>query len=265
MYPFILLISLLTAPAGQPPRYELVTGVKTKGEQFYSDPLGNVYVVNAGEIKRFNNEYREVAHYSDTYLGKISGVDLSDPLRILLFYKDYNQIVWLDNYLAELRSPILLDQLGYQHVGAVCSSSQGGFWLYNNITCQIHYFDRNMNMVHESISIRPLLGSSAQPSGMMEKNRKVYLNVPDKGIFLFDIFGNFVKTIPLTGCTRFQVTDKDIFFYKNDSLFRYNIDRDMSVSMPLPGTYHPVYAEIQPEYLYIFTREAFYVYRSHRE
>lgn len=258
-------MSLLFSHSSQPPAYELVATVKVAGEQHYCDPFGNIYIVSAGEIRRFNNEYREVAHYSNSYLGKISAIDLSDPLRILLFFKDYNQILWLDNYLTEIRSPLLLDDLGYEQVSAVCSSSQGGFWLYNDITCQIHYFDNNMNMVHESISLRPLLGSSDRPVTMMEKNRHVYLNVPEKGIFLFDRFGNFRKTLPVTGCARFQVSDTDIFFFKNDSLFRYNIELDQAVSLQLPGTIRPVYAEIQPGHLYLYTREAFLVYKWDRE
>lgn len=243
------------------PGYELVTSVKVTGEQHYSDPFGNIYIVKAGEIRRFDNEYKEAAYYSNSYLGKIYSVDLSDPLRILLYFKNYNQILWLDKYLAEIRSPLLLDQLGYQQVDAVCSSSQGGFWLYNDVTCQIHYFDNTMNLVHESINLRPLLGSSNRPVAMLEKNRQVYLNVPAKGILVFDRFGNYRRTLPFTGCTRLQVTDTEIFFFKNDSLFRYNIENDISNPVPLPGTIHPVHAEIQPGYLYLFTKDAFYVYK----
>jgi hypothetical protein len=243
------------------PGYELVTTVKVPGEQHYSDPFGNIYVVHAGEIKRFDNEYREAANYSNSYLGKIYSADLSDPLRILLYFKDYNQILWLDKYLVEIRSPLLLDQMGFQQVDAVCSSSQGGFWLYNDITCQIHYFDNTMNLVHESINLRSLLGSSNRPVGMLEKNRNVYLNVPATGILIFDRFGNYRRTLPVTGCTRLQVTDTEIFFFKNDSLFRYNIEKGLSNFVQLPGTINPVHAEIQPGYLYLFSKDAFYVYR----
>ena len=259
------ILSLLTVPFFliiQQPGYELVMSVKVPGEQHYSDPFGNIYIVNAGEIRRFDNEYREAAYYSNSFLGKISSVDLSDPLRILLYFKDYNQILWLDKYLTEIRSPLLLDQLGYQQVDALCSSSQGGFWLYSDITCQIHYFDNTMKLVHESINLRPLIGSATRPVAMLEKNRHVYLNAPAKGILVFDRFGNYRRTLPVTGCTRFQVTDTEIFFFKNDSLFRYNIEKDLSNPVQLPGMIRPVHAEIQPGYLYLFTRDAFYVYKN---
>ena len=102
------------------PDYELLTTVQVSGEQHYTDQFGNVYVIRSGEIKRFDSEYREVAHYSNPYLGKITSIDLSDPLRILIFYKNYNQVVWLDKYLAEIISPVMLDQLGHEQVPVLC-------------------------------------------------------------------------------------------------------------------------------------------------
>jgi len=260
--PVLLVIFLL---AFHQPAYELVANIKAPGEQYYTDPFGNIYITNAGEIRRYNNEFHETARYSNPSLGKISAVDLSDPLRILLFYKEYNQVLWLDRYLAEIRSPVLLDQLGYEYVPVVCSSSQGGFWLYDEIICQLCYLDNNMNTVHKSVSLRSMLGSSERPVSLLEKNRQIYLNIPDKGIFLFDMYGNYLKLIPLTGCQKFQVTDTDIFYFKNDSLFKYNIEYDSLRTIELPVTTHPVHAEVQPGFLYIFTGEAFRVYKYHKE
>jgi hypothetical protein len=243
------------------PDYELLTTVQVSGEQHYTDQFGNVYVIRSGEIKRFDSEYREVAHYSNPYLGKITSIDLSDPLRILIFYKNYNQVVWLDKYLAEIISPVMLDQLGHEQVPVLCSSSQGGFWLYDEITSQVYYLDSNMDPVYESISLRSMLDHTQQPVSMIEKNKQVYLNVPGKGIIVFDRFGNYLKTIPLTECSRFQVTDTDIIYFNNDSLYKYNTELDRSFTIDLPGTIHPIHAELQPGLLFLFTRNAFQVYR----
>ena len=85
----MLLLFVFFSLVSHQPDYELTASVKVRGEQFYTDPFGNVYIINAGEIKRFDDEYREAARYSNSYLGKISSIDLSDPLRILLFFKAF--------------------------------------------------------------------------------------------------------------------------------------------------------------------------------
>jgi hypothetical protein len=257
----MLLLFISFSLVSQQPGYELTASVKVHGEQFYTDAFGNVYVINAGEIKRFDDEYREAARYSNSYLGKISSIDLSDPLRILLFFKAYNQILWLDKYLTEIRSPVMLDQLGYEQVPVVCSSSQGGFWLYNERTCQICYLNNNMEPIYESISLRPMLEPSEQPVSMLEKNRQIYLNIPGKGIFIFDMFANYLKIIPVNGFSRFQVTDTDIFYYNDDHLYKYNMSLDTTITLELPGMSRAVHAEVQPGFLYIFTRDAFQVYK----
>ena len=118
-----------------------------------------------------------------------------------------------------------------------------------------------MDPVYESISLRSMLDHTQQPVSMIEKNKQVYLNVPGKGIIVFDRFGNYLKTIPLTECSRFQVTDTDIIYFNNDSLYKYNTELDRSFTIDLPGTIHPIHAELQPGLLFLFTRNAFQVYR----
>jgi hypothetical protein len=60
-------------------------------------------------------------------LGDISFVDASNMLRILVFYKDFLQVVFLDNTLSANGETVSFDKIGFQQAQLVCSSHIGNF------------------------------------------------------------------------------------------------------------------------------------------
>ena len=146
----------------------------------------------------------------------------------------------------------------------VCSSNQGGFWIFNGLNNQLQYFDVNLQFVHESMSLNNLTGPDIQPTFMLEKSRKVYLNVPVFGILVFDRFGNYSKTFPLDIPAEFQVTDQNLYYFKEGQLFRYNLETAGSALFSLPDENGVVKAELQPDFLYLFKHQGYLVYKIRR-
>ncbi|KPK85962.1 MAG: hypothetical protein AMS27_06190 [Bacteroides sp. SM23_62_1] len=243
--------------------YKLIGTLRTDGNLFYSDPIGNIYIIHQNSIRKYNLRLDKLADYSNTYLGNITSVDVSDPLRILLYYKEFNQIVWLDNFLQELRSPIRLDDLLIDQVNLVCSSSQGGFWVYNRLNNQIQYFDATLRLIHESINLQSLIGKQ-NPSCMIEKSSIVYLNVPETGILLFDRFGTYFQTLPVFSDKNLQVTDENIFYTRHNAFHKFNISTYTNTIINLPDTIDLKGVMMQQEYLYLFKKDGIYTYLSTR-
>ena len=57
---------------------------------------------------------------------------------------------------------------------------------------------------------------------MLEHNNYLYLNCPQIGIYVFDIFGAFSKVISIKGLSHFQVSDQLIYFQKDSVFCSYN-------------------------------------------
>jgi hypothetical protein len=256
-----ILIILIVALTDLQYDYKLTGTLNIRGDQFYSDPIGNIYIIQGNRIQKYNNRLDKLADYSNVYLGNISSVDVSDPLRILAYYREFNQIVWLDNFLLELRSPVRLDDLSIDQVDLVCSSGQGGFWVYNNLKKQIQYFDANLRLIHESINLHQLIEES-QPCSMIEKSSTVYLNVPETGILIFDRFGNYSRTLPVFPDKNFQVTDENIFYPSLSKFYKYNLSTYTNTEINLPDTTDLQSVMIQPEFLYLFQKDRICVYQS---
>ncbi len=131
--------------------------------------------------------------------GKITDVDVSDPFRTLLFYRDFNKIIFLDKNLSEITSPIVLDDLGYYNVLSVCQSVNGGFWIFDQSLSSVIYIDKNLNTIKKSSQLSDLIGQEMDQKQvfMLEKNDYIYLGVSGEGILLFDSYGTYIKTFPI--------------------------------------------------------------------
>ncbi|MEE9463318.1 MAG: hypothetical protein V3V53_15885 [Bacteroidales bacterium] len=244
-----------------PAEFQFVKSVKVDGDRHFSDPMGNVYIIKNNHLVKFVQDYSQAAEYTNLFLGNIHSIDVSDPLRILIYYKDYNQVVWVDNFLSEISSPIWLDNLGVDQAQLVCSSNQGGFWIFNGLNNQLQYFDVNLQFVHESITLNSLTGPDIQPTYMLEKSRNVYLNVPGFGILVFDLFGNYAKTIPLEIPGEFQVTDQNLYYFKAGELYSFDLLTNSPGKLQLPEEDGFIKVEMQPDFLYLFRHQGYSVYK----
>jgi len=256
----LILYYFLTHFAFLQTNYQYVGELNLPGEKYYSDAMGNVYIITGNRIQKFNSKLVKLSDYSNAFLGNITSTDVSDPLRILLYFKEFNQILWLDNFLVEMRSAIRLDDLGLDQTEAICSSAQGGFWVYNTLDQKLQYFDVNLNLLQESIHLGSLL-SDLVPASMLEKNRQIYLNVPGAGILVFDRFGTYSKTLPIHPDKEFQITDNNCFYFRDQSFYKYDLVTYDETEIQLPQTSGILSVMIQPEYLYLVKKGSLLIYK----
>ena len=102
------------------------------------DNQNNQYGIKSNVIiKRSTTNFE----YKNIGLGKITHIDFQNPLQIIVFYKDFNTVVLLDNQLNELKridfnlNPELIQ------LEAVGLSAQNQLWIYDGITNKIGLYN----------------------------------------------------------------------------------------------------------------------------
>ncbi len=226
-----------------------------------TDNLGNVYIISGKNLTKYNHNGEKIATYTNQYLGRIDHADVTDPFRLLLFYEEFNQVVFLDNFLAEIRSPINLDDLGYTYTSLVCSSGRGGLWLFDNRLKQLAYLNKNLQTDAESQNLNFLIRDK-KPIEIAEKNQQLYLNVPDSGIFVFDQFASYIRTIPVKQAYNAEYGKNNIYYSDSKQLYIYNIMQMEKIIVKLPEEKNVIATKIAANKIYMFKKSGYDVYRS---
>jgi hypothetical protein len=185
------------------------------------DNQGNIYFIKNDQIKKFNIKGELLKIFSNKKLGNISSIDISNPLRILLFYKEQSAILFLDSQLTEQSENLDLNLNNLEQTVLACTSINNSVWLFNKQNCELIRLDKYKKI--NSGNLNNLLSINLNPTCMMEHNNYLYLSDPNIGILVFDIFGNYFKTLPIQSITKFNVVGNSIYYKKENNLFTYNL------------------------------------------
>ncbi len=215
--------------------FTLLNTYNTKANSMAVDNFGNFYSASNNEVIKFSAEGKFMYRYGEFKYGKIGMIDVNNPMKMLLFYNDFMTVVILDKFLVPINVYNFFD-LGYQNISAVASSTDGRIWFYDNTDYKLKKIDEGGKVFRESQSMNIVLEETPNPNFMIERDSKVYLNDPNIGIMVFDIFGSYEKTIPLKGLEKFQVLQDQIVYFGNGQLSSYNSFTLELKSFNLPDT-----------------------------
>jgi hypothetical protein len=204
---YTILITLLISPV-----FSQVKSIPFNGQTLTTDQMGYYYEISDNEINKYTNNGKLDYSYSNNILGVIANVDVSNPQKVLVYFKDFTKILILDNTLSPSSEVIDLTSIELEETTLVCRSYNDGTWYYNPLSFELMRKNQELVTTNSSGNLANLLNKNIQANYLAEYNNKVYLNDPKNGILVFDIYGTYLKTIPLYDLTDFQIKDKFIIF-----------------------------------------------------
>ena len=189
---------------------------------FEADNLGNLYLVNANrQVKKLDSKFDSVTVFNDVRkYGQLYSIDATNPLKLLLFYRDFGTVLTLDRFL-NVRNTIDLRSLNVFQVNAICQSFDNGIWVYDENAAKLRRFNDAGTQVDESNDFRQVFDSVPSPVYMADQDKLVYLYDPAHGLFIFDYFGGLKNKIMLLGWQDMQVSGGFVFGRKGRLLERY--------------------------------------------
>jgi len=229
----LLGIFLLSFKGGSPA--DAPTTIKARMDYFTVDNLGNVYVVREDELVKYLPSHKFFARYSNLKLGNIASVDATNPLKLVVYYRDFQQIVFLDNQLSVNSEVVSLEHLGHEQTELVCASANNSFWIYDKQNNELLRFNENSKQVAATGNLKQVLKTNIQPNYMTEYNGYLYLNCPENGVYVFDIFGAFSRLIALPGLRQFQAGESVLYYPKDSSLCSYDFKRHEEACRKIAG------------------------------
>ena len=245
---FLILLPLYKLSLAQEIRTESVKEYPLDADRFIgADVLNNIYFIRNNTL--FKKSRLGTLVYSNVNYGKIYSVSLQDPFKIILFYKDFNTVILLDNRLNEITQRLTFPDVNLSLVGF---APENNLWIYSkdyNIL-QLYDYQNNNIRLHSQPLTSYKQGFLAE--GMTSNNENVWL-WNKNGIIQFNQYMNYIGEISGKDIRNVFLYKKGIivqegsgFFYLED---KTRIPVDLKIDNPDASVY--------------FIKDTFYVFACH--
>jgi hypothetical protein len=238
---------------------EKISEYNVVSNMFRVDNLGYFYFVSGSALTKTDSDFNIIASYDSKNNGEISDIDATDPFRLLIFYKDFNKLVFLDNELAELRDPVMLDDLQVFSVDAVCSSTQGSFRLFDGQKSTIVSYDKDLNLIQTGVNLYSCV-KSQNAYKIRESNNYVFAQFGTDYIVTLDKFGNFYKKAEFENIESFDFVNDNLYLLINSHVYKCNPDDSLS-EIVLPIQDKLIGFAMKNEFLFVLSQKSLITFK----
>lgn len=218
--------------------------------------LNTYYYLNFNEFTKKTTE--QTYRYTNLQLGNITNVNTFNPLKINLFYHDFNSIVILDNRLAEIFKIDFNQKTPYRNPSHISAGYDNTFWMFNDNTQQLELYDYKTNTVRAATT--PI---NSNVLDLVSDYNYAWLLTEDS-IFKFNYVGSLVFKIKNDGFTNLAQTNENIILQRENSLYYLKRDDSRFTKIALPELLIKQFL-VTNETLYIYNNETLYQFQLKTE
>ncbi len=200
------------------------------------DMLNNIYLVTAGnQLKKLNPNGDSLAVFNDVKkYGNPSLLDVTNPLKVLLYYKNFATVVILDRLLSP-RNNINFRQQNIFSVKAVGTSYDNNIWLFDEQDLKLKKIDESGKLLTETTDWRLLMDEVPAPEKIIDANNFVYLYDPEKGFYVFDYYGTYKNNLPFLHWENISIGSNGLAGFSGRQFFTYPLQSMTLKTYNLPG------------------------------
>lgn len=199
-----------------------------------ADQIGNLYLIDAqAALLKYAPDGRLTARYSNNRLGAPALVDVTNPLKILLWYPDFGTAVLLDRSLTEL-GLLDLNAAGYPALRLIASAQDGNLWIYDEIGFKLRKISPDGHSLYESAPLNMALEQNPAFRAIRDEGNRVLVADAAQGLLLFDVYAQFQRVLLRRTAADFQVSGNTICLLDRDFLSLTDLRSFQTRNLPLP-------------------------------
>ncbi len=192
-----------------------VLSLAVRADFAVTDPLGNLYIISPEmAVEKYAPDGRLLTRYTQNRLGMPALLDVTNPLKVLVWYADFRTVVWLDRSLTTLGELNLIDA-GYPEVRTVAAAQDGNLWLYDEAGFRLRKIGADGKPLFESQDMNLLFDQTLQISCIRENETGVLVAEARYGILQFDPYGQYARTVALSGVKQFVLKGREVFYIRD--------------------------------------------------
>ncbi len=226
------------------------------------DVLDNLYLItDKNQLKKFRANGDSLAVFNDVKkFGNPTMLDVSNPLKVLLYYKNFSTIVILDRFLA-VRNTINLRNQNIFKVKTLATSYDNNIWIFDEQNVALKKINDDGAVINETLDWRQLFDTVPSPSQIIDRNNFVYLYDQSKGFYIFDYYGSFKNNLPFLNWKHVAVNGNKLMGFVGDIFYSYEINSFNLKSYQLPLFFNDARdIKIMNSKVYLLKKEGVEVY-----
>ncbi len=193
-------------------------------------------------------------NYSNVQLGNITSTNTFNPLKINVFFKDFNTAIILDNRLAEIFKINFNTNRNYKSISHISTGSDSSIWVYNQDNQQLELFDYKANKTR--IFTLPILSNVLD----LKSNYNYCWLLTEDYLYKFNYFGSQISKIKNDGFSEIAQRNENLVLLKEDKLFYLKNDATQPIEIKLPKLLIKAFF-VNNETLYIYDSKYLYEYQ----
>lgn len=193
-------------------------------------------------------------NFSNVQLGEITSADIYNPLKMALFYKDFNTVIILDNRLADIFKIDFNVRQPYRNVTHVSIGNDNTIWTFNQDLQQLQLYDYLNNQVRATA-----LPIATNILDLTSNYNFAWLLTEDY-IYKYSYFGSMLYKIKNDGFTALEERNDDVVLQKENKLYFLNDKTEKIVPIVLPKLLINQFF-VTGETLYIYDSETLYKFQ----
>ena len=251
------------APAQNDTAFTLLRTFTGDFHQVAVDNLENLYLVSSGgQVKKLNSRGDSVAVFNGIRkYGQLQTIDVTNPLKPLLFYKDFSTVVILDRLLTN-RSSLDLRRYNILQPAAIGLSYDNNIWVFDQFDNKLKKLDEAGNLLLQTADFRQLFQQTISPQRIINDNGFVYLADSAQGIYVFDNYGGFKRKVDLKGWRSIDVSNGNIIRLQDNAMIVYNPATFTEKAKPFPPSFQfHQHSSTSRQKLITFSSDSMRIYR----
>ena len=199
------------------------------------DVLDNIYLITEkNQLKKIRANGDSLAVFNDVKkYGNPTLLDVSNPLKVLLYYKNFSTVIFLDRFLA-VRNTINFRNQNIFKVKTLATSYDNNIWIFDEQNISLKKINDEGKVLSETLDLRQLFDTVPSPGQITDKNNFVYLYDENRGFYIFDYYGSFKNNLPFLNWKNIAVYGNKIMGFKGDTFYSYEINSLNLKSYKLP-------------------------------
>ena len=211
---FGFLLFFICSAQGQIKNASLVSSQSISGSTFIGiDVLSNLYYIENNVF--FKKNKSQLWQYKNLSLGKITKIDLQNPLKIILFYEDFNSVILLDNQLNEIQKINFSNENSSIIAAAIGIASQNKLWVFDTLSQKLGLYN------YSNGAFKSITTSFQGNFKYYESNFNTFQWIDDNlNWFSCDIYGKITLIRKVTDFDKIQILNSQLLlFSKGEHLY----------------------------------------------